>query len=343
MNDMDQLSAVSDHDAAHLVSEDAFADLADQIAAHPQRKPSAGLRWRPAVLPVAAAVTVAALAAGAILTVHGQSARTGTRPAPAPAVRPATTAARLVAYATRNAATEAFDPQPRQWIYTSIRTATSTRHGRGTTYEGPFQPVSYQSWERLDGKEYAYLQDGKLQHSGGSGLFVAGSSYFGWPDMHSYSYLESLPTSPARLTAIIKSNLRADKQDPMRQDPVDGGVAVFEAVQTLLEDVVVLPPRLRAGLYGVLAHDPAVRFHPSVTDYAGQRGAAFSTSLDNGHTENLIVVSTRTYAYMGLKQVALKTFTQTENDGTYHYHKGQIMTLQAVLGAGIVDHPGQRP
>jgi hypothetical protein len=93
----------------------------------------------------------------------------------------------------------------------------------------------------------------------------------------------------------------------------------------------------------VLARDPAVHFHPSMTDYAGRRGAAFSASLDNGHTEDLIVVSTRTYAYLGGEEVALRAFTQTLNDGTRHYRKGQVLAINAVLNAGIVQRAGQRP
>lgn len=343
MNDIDQLSVVSDLEAGHLVSEDAFAELADQIAAHPRKAPS-GLRWRPIGLPVAAAVAAAALVAGGILAVHGQSARSGASAASSSAVRPATTAAQLVAYATRNAASESFNPQPDQWLYTDILASTSTHHGRGTAFESPFRPVSTPLWERLDGAGIAYLRDGKLvTHGVVGGPFAHSVSVFGWPDLR-YSYLESLPSSPARLTAIIESNLRAQDHSrafPAGMVPADSGTAVFEAVQTLLSNVVVLPPRLQAGLYGVLAHDPAVRFHSSVTDYAQQRGAAFSASEDND--ENLIVVNPRTFAYMGSEQVSLRTFTQTENDGTYHFRKGQVLGLQAVLSAGIVQHPGQRP
>jgi hypothetical protein len=347
MNDIDQLSAVSDLDATGLVSEGAFADLADQITAHPRRKAPGGRRWRPAGLAVAAGVTAAALAASAILTVRDQPARPGATPVPSPAARPAATAAQLVAYATRHAAAESFDPQPHQWLYTYIRTVTTANApGRGHVVRSRLKPVTDQIWYRLDGAGIAYLRDGRLTTGGvvGGPFFRGmGMTSFGWPSLR-YPYLESLPTSPARLTAIIKANLRAAKPgNPMRMNPVDGGLAVFQAVETLEENVVVLPPRLQAGLYGVLARDPAVRFHPSVTDYAGRRGAAFSASLDNGNAENLIVVNTRTYAYMGLKQVALRKFTSNENDGIYHYHKGSVLDVQAVLDAGIVQHPGQRP
>jgi hypothetical protein len=345
MNDIDRLSAVSDLDAAHLVSEGAFADLADQIAAHPRGKARGGVRWRPIGLPVAAAVTAAALAAAGALAVRDQPARPGASPGPSSAVRPPATAAQLAAYATRNAAAEGFDPQPHQWVYTDLRTVTFSSPGKGVVFEPHLKQVSTRGWARVDGKVLAFFQDGKLvRTAGNAALFTPGTvTTFAWPEGLSYSYLESLPSSPARLTAIIKSNLRADKQSPLRMTPVDGGAAVFRAVQILLENVAVLPPRLQAGLYGVLAHDPAVRFHPSVTDSAGRRGAAFSTSLDNGNTESLIVVNTRTYAYMGDKQVALRAFTSTESDGTYRYHKGSVLDVQALLSAGIVQHPGQYP
>jgi RNA polymerase sigma factor (sigma-70 family) len=78
----------------------------------------------------------------------------------------------------------------------------------------------------------------------------------GWPSA-SYPYLESLPTNPARLTALIKANLKAEP-DPIGADG-EGNVGVFNAIQALMENVV-LPPRLLAGLYGVQARDPAVRF-----------------------------------------------------------------------------------
>lgn len=332
MNDIDQLSAVSDLDAARLVSEGAFAELSGQITARPRRAVSGGRRWRPAGLAAAAVVTAAALAAGTILAAGDQPAHPGASPVPpAPAARPAATAAELVAYATRHAAAEGFDPRPRQWLYTDILTSVSSK------------AVSSQLWFRLDGAGIAYLRDGRLiTHGMVGGPFMRGMMTFDWPSVR-YSYLESLPTTPARLTAVIKSNLRADKDNPMRMNPVDGGLAVFKAVEALEQDVVVLPPRLQAGLYGVLARDPAVHFHPSVTDYAGRRGAAFSASLDNGHTEDLIVVSTRTYAYMGGEEVALRAFTQTLNDGTHHYRKGQVLAINAVLNAGIVQRAGQRP
>jgi hypothetical protein len=347
MNDIDQLSAVSDLDAARLVSEDAFAQLADQITAHPRRKAPGGLRWGTAGLPVAAAVVAAALAAGAILAVQDHPARTGASLTPSPTARPATTAAQLVAYATRHAAAESFDPQPHQWLYTDVRTADfPNAPGHGHVVVDPrFKPVNAQQWDRLDGAKIAVPYDGKLDDNGVGGPFSSGVTVFGWRSLR-YSYLESLPASPARLTAIIESTLKAQNKDravPPGVIPADSGVAVFKAVETLEGNVVVLPPRLQAGLYGVLARDPAVRFHPSVTDYSGRRGAGFSASLDNGNTEDLIVVNTRTYAYMGTEQVALRAFTTTGNDGTYRYHKGWILDLQAVVAAGIVQHAGQHP
>jgi hypothetical protein len=359
VNDIFELNKVSDHEAAHLVSEDAFAELADQITA--QSQATGGRGWKSAWLPVAAAVTAAVLATGAILAVHDDPARSGANPAPSPVVRPATTApalppparpattaAQLVAYATRNAAAEVFDPQPRQWLFTNvlelIPVANAPGHGH-VVVDPRLKPFRAQTWQEVDGQGFAALVGGKLDRNIAGGVFAHGVSVFGWPRL-SYSYLESLPSSPARLTAIIEANLKAQNKSralPQGVIPADAGIADFEAVQTLLQNVVVLPPRLQAGLYGVLARDPAVRFQRSVTDYSGRTGAGFSASLDNGNTENLIVVNTRTYAYMGIKQVALKAFTSAGLDGIYRYHKGAVLDNQAVLSAGIVKHPGERP
>ncbi len=61
---------------------------------------------------------------------------------------------------------------------------------------------------------------------------------------------------------------------------------------------VVLPPTLLAGLYGVLARDPAVHFDRSVTGLAGRVGVGFYT-VQEGFLKEEIVINprpTRTWA-----------------------------------------------
>lgn len=364
MNDLDQLSAISDLEASRLVSDEAFAQLADQITAQLPRAAPSALRRRQVRLPlaVAAGVAAAALAAGSILLAvrspEGRSIAASPVPssAPRPSVpvgplaAPSAAAAQLVTYATRQAATETFNPQPDQWMYTDVRMAEfpdAPRRGH-VAVDPPFKPVDFQQWLRVDGKKEADIEGGKLVRNamaGGPFAHDPGEVTFGWSDLR-YPYLESLPVSPAQLTEVIESTLAAQNNGhalPPGVIPGTSGIAIFEAVEALEGNVPVLPPALQAGLYGVLAHDPAVSFDPSVTDYAGQTGAAFSASLDNGQTQDSIIVNTRTYAYMGLQETALKTFTRPGGAGTYLYHKGAVLNLQAVLAAGIVRYPGQRP
>ncbi len=264
---------------------------------------------------------------------------------PAPAPAPAASAAQLVAYATRAAsASPAFDPRPHQWIYTDTLQASSSAGAGGYLFGPPNERVTQKSWRRVDGQRFAYLRHGKLVISrpnvpapvGGKASPVP--TPLGWRTA-AYPYLESLPASPARLIALIKANLKAEP-DPIGSDG-QGNVGVFNAVQALMQNVV-LPPALLAGLYGVLARDPAVHFDRSVTDLAGRTGVGFYT-VQEGYLKEEIVINSRTYAYMGYQDVAIRAHASAGTDMTAHFHKGQVLGWQALLQSGIVSHPGQLP
>jgi hypothetical protein len=329
MNQIRSISPVSDADAARLVSRDALADLAGQIvatsvldkparrAASP-RSPSGPVRKRRFAALVAGLAAAAVIAAG-VVAFHGHSAPA--KSAAGPRFGRADSAAQLVDYATLSAAAgPAFNPGPHQWIYSDVLQATSSAGAGG------------------------YLKNGKLvitasnvPRSAKTGLAVKPVP-FGWPSV-SYAYLNSLPTGPVRLMAVIKDNLKAEP-DPIGAEGT-GNVGVFNAVQALLQNTV-LPPRLLAGLYGVLARDPAVRFERSVTDLAGRSGVGFST-VQEGYLEEQIVINPRTYAYLGYVDVAVRAHTSRGLDGTAHFRRGQVLGWEALLGSGIVQRPGQLP
>jgi hypothetical protein len=109
----------------------------------------------------------------------------------------------------------------------------------------------------------------------------------------------------------------------------------------LLEDVPVLPPALRAGLYGALAKLPSVHFVSSAADLAGRSGVAFWMAEHGLRFE--IIINRRTYAFMGTDTIAVTSHTETGTDGTYQYVKGGLYDALAVLQTGIVDHAGHRP
>jgi RNA polymerase sigma factor (sigma-70 family) len=265
----------------------------------------------------------------------------GQRPLPPPAPggppRPAATAVELVADATR-AAQAAPDaaPNPHAWVYAKSEVATSAAQAQDGTLLGPVDgTVVSQQWSRVDGREVAFLQDGKLMVAPGGG--TPGS----WQST-SYSYFESLPTDPARLAALIEANNKTDNY------VVGGGaIGVFNAVEALLQAPVVLPPKLLAALYAVLATEPGVSFEPHVTDIAGRADAAFFIDQE-GYDRSEILVNPTTYGYMGSLDVAYAAHVfpaQVSNGvatGPYtHVSAGQILGEDALLESGLVEQPGQ--
>ena len=241
----------------------------------PRRQPSgcetalpyraAVLRPRPMRRAVVAGTLAAAAAAAAVIVVLGQPAATGARQSAGAAqaralARPATTAAQLVAYATRDAAA-APNPKPDDWIYIKTLEATSSGPQGGMLFGPPNGKAIEQGWVRVDGRQQAGFKHGTLVISRLLPAGVNGATPGGWPDV-SYRYLDSLPSNPAKLKAVIEAGLRA-------QNYVigSGNIGVFNAIQALMENMW-LPLKLRASLYGVLASDPAVHFDPHVNDFA---------------------------------------------------------------------------
>ena len=357
MNQLPRTSPISDADAASLVSGGALADLARQITATPypqdtgHRPASQRRRWLVGVS-LTAGAAAAAVIAGFLVAQPAQLSRPAavgsprSSPVASPVANPApaASAAQLVAYATRAAAAgPAFDPGPRQWIYTDVLYATSSAGAGGYLYGPPNERQDEKSWTRVDHLQSAYLKNGKLvvsaPYSPLQSQAIFGAELLGWPQT-SYSYLTSLPTSPVPLAALIKANLR-DEPNPIGAEG-EGNLGVFNAIEALMQNVMVLPPKLLAALYGVLANDPVVHFERSVTDLAGRTGVGFYT-VQEGYLKEQIVVNPKTYAYLGYLDVTVKAHTSIANDGTAHFPVGKVLGSQALLASGIVQRPGQLP
>jgi hypothetical protein len=248
---------------------------------------------------------------------------------------PAASAAQFVAYATKAASTTTFDPSPDQWVYRKEVIAGPLGLPHQGSATPPAQRITFERWLSGDFQRGASIKKGKVVT--GPSSYTVGQ-LDGWPEMKlptSYKYLNSLPDSPAALTQLIAS---ANQVDPTT---AQGGAAVFRAVEDLMQ-FIVLPPKLNATLYGVLAKLPGVRFDSSVTDISGRTDAGFSIT-EEGYFTNEIMVSPSTFAYLGMQWTAIKAHTDVATDGTYHIVKGQILAWQAVLGSGIVNQAGQRP
>jgi hypothetical protein len=245
------------------------------------------------------------------------------------APRRATTAAQLVAYATRAAAAApAFAPRPHQWTYEKQLQAISSA-GQGGDLFGPVAGErTVQTWTRVDGRQTATLAHGKLVIS----PVTPGTPVplpAGWSSV-SYGQLDALIGRPARIKAELAAGLGTHASP-----------AIFTAVQALMANVV-LPPRLEATLYGVLASLPGVHFDQSVRDLAGRPGIGLDV-VEDGYVKDEIVISRTSYAFMGQEYVAVRAHVSTGLDRTAHIRKGQVLGWLALVQSGIVNHPGQRP
>ncbi|HEY1619327.1 MAG TPA: CU044_5270 family protein [Streptosporangiaceae bacterium] len=328
----------------------------DALPIQPARRPAR--QRRRAVL---AAVAAFAVGGAAVLAVHltGQGPDGGTGPGgrsgrpsvvsgepvaggrpPAPATfGRARTEAQLLDYASRSAAsTPAFPPGPHQWVYVKTEVATSSAGAGGFLFGSPNERVIGQEWTRVDQRMFASYLHGHLQFSPGG----ADATLGGWKST-SPAYLDSLPTNPARLEAVLvasNSNPRMPWYDGAKKN-----YTIFDAIFTLMSDGenegTWVPPKLQAAMYRVLADLPGVHFD-ATTDLVGRHGMGFYM-VSSGWEKQELVINPRTYAYMGEKWAALKAHTASATDGTRYIKKGQVLGWNALLKIAVVRRAGQVP
>jgi hypothetical protein len=238
-----------------------------------------------------------------------------------------TTAIQLVDYATQAASTQPFDPQPNQWEYFKRFSASSSAGVGGMLFGPPDQRVTTRTWIEVDGKHMATIKDGRLDIEPSN---IMGQPY-GWRSTD-YSYLDSLPTDARQLKRVIAAE--------MGQQRHVGG-SMFDAVQALVENVVV-SPQLEAELYSVLSTLPDVHYESTATSIAGQKGVGFY-EIEQGQVKHEMVIDPKTYAYLGDKYVAIRDYSSVATDGTIHVKKGQVLGWNATVDEGIVDHAGDIP
>jgi hypothetical protein len=293
-----------------------------------------GRRFGPKLVVVGA--VAAAVAATGVIALQNVPARRAARPGASPRTSSDTSGLRLADYASRAAASEPAW-QPNQWVYSDIL------RPHALPKPGATNPTI--SWTQVDGHHFAYYLDGKLVIRNQMPYLGQLTSVFEKTVTEGgmYSYLLSLPTTPAALRAVIVHNLETSPIQKGLRPPGTGNYGVWQTIQTTLMGTV-LPPKLLAAVYGVLATDPAVHFDKSVTDNAGQTGVGFY--MREGVWRYEIMINPSTYAYMGSDYVAVATRTQRWTaDGVTHTRiikKGQKGWTDLVA-SGIVQQPGQKP
>jgi hypothetical protein len=332
MNELDDrfsaLNPVRAADVLDAATRPDAADLLQHILSQPITSPSPrqSLRpRRPAKVWIAAAAAIAVAAAGIGLSESLPGHRgTHTVSSNPPVIGfhrgltqgVATNAVKLVDYATRTAAlTPAFVPGPHEWMYRDLVQKIGPRRNREVTW---FEV----NWRHM----FVRWPNGKVRPAGSSTGNCAGQLE-GWPGCinNVYRYLATLPAEPAALRHILLANHHSDP------------AAAFRAIMALLEDFP-LPARFQAELYAVLTGLPGVHFDRSATDFAGRHGIGLYM-IQTHFWKMEIIINPRTYTYMGLRVVAVKTHTEYGR----HVRKGQIQAWNAVLGSGIVKKVGQVP
>ncbi len=336
-----RIAPVSDADAAAMVSEPAARELAEQIMrTDPRRRtgtPRSRRRYGRMVLPAAAAAAAAAAAVAVALagTVPAVQPRHTSDQGPAgspPTVHLAAVTSPIALAANASViANRSTDSGPTQWIYLKVMSTISHAPPGGIMAQIPGTRQTTQTWTRVDRRKTAILRNGEVVVNSTS--IVA--SPVGWPHI-SYRYLNSLPTSPARLMDVIKHNVQAIP--PV--EPGATGQHIFYAVVALIENNPVLPARLSAALYGVLARLKSVHLGHA-TDLAGRKVLSLY-QIQDGYLKEEIFINPVTYAYAGQRTVAVRAHVSGGLDGTIHVRNGELLADEAIVTSTIVNRPGEK-
>ena len=287
-------------------------------------------------LVIAAGGLLAGVAAASTLVALGSD---NSRHAPPPQAVASTPALQLVAvtspmtlaYNATALARNSPVPTATDWIYQRLETTVSHAAPSGAMAQVPGSHTVGESWTRVDLLKFASIQNGKLVTDNGLPATPGG-----WPRPITYPYLNSLPTDPVALLAQLRHNIVVSHT---ASGPTASDSDVFATVVTLMENYPVLPARLNAAFYGVLARLGSVHLG-HVTDLAGRHVLSLD-NVDQG-LKTSILVNPTTYAYAGQQVVVVSDRTESGQDGSLHLKKGELLDDEAVLTAKIVSGPGER-
>ncbi|WP_131738141.1 CU044_5270 family protein [Actinomadura roseirufa] len=241
---------------------------------------------------------------------------------------PVASAGELAHRAALKAATEpAWNPRPDQWTYVKEMFATSSAGTAGFLAGRPDGRITVERWLKVDGMRRATKANGGRLESVPTTPMERSAV-----PRSDYAYLRSLPTDPKALLALV---YQRSGRAPLGRD-----AAAFSAIQVLMSRSV-LPPKLRAALYGALAAIPGVRLDKDVTDAAGRHGVALYR-IDEGYLRTDVIIDPATYAYLGHRAIAVNDHASTGTEGTSRSKKGQILGWSAQLATAIVDRSGAR-
>lgn len=261
---------------------------------------------------------------------------------------PATQASVVLLAASRTAAAEpATTVMPGQYIYVH-RTGTAAYNTAAVTY---LQSQVYEAWLPPDGDgsgrirvtygPQQYLGDGDARRLASYGVKPpAPGSQQSWtipPDQvpgddladPSYAFLQTLPTDPDKLFALISEDAQTRGVTPPQQ--------MLDTVSTLLSWSVA-PPELRAALYQVAARIPGIQVLGAAVDASGRPGTALAVIARGLRYE--LIFDPATAALLGTRTVVVDDPTGRLRAGTVLDDEAITIFPVATLGATA---PGADP
>ncbi|MFI7705851.1 CU044_5270 family protein [Nonomuraea sp. NPDC049480] len=351
---MDELHRLRErHDALPDPSARSVAAARARLTAHMSkpatRRPPVRPLWGIGLVAACAAAIVAVSIVGRAPAVETprQHAEGSTSPAQELRLRPVASARDLADNAAAMAAAEdEGTPAAHEWAYLKKRVARTRADGGEWTTGFPEKTAVHEMWRRADDKRFAGIENGKLKIMKGSEFEVP------------YPFLLSLPADPAALLGRVYEQIDAEQArhreglyERMKQRygerkakempaPVmsaeDRHMRAFQYIALGMSEAV-LPPRLRAAMYGAMARIPGVTYAPRASDLARRKGVALYR-IHGGYLRDDIFIDPQTYAYLGYRTMAVRD----HDDNFSTVKKGQIMNWEALLETAIVAEAGRR-
>ncbi|WP_043627084.1 CU044_5270 family protein [Nonomuraea candida] len=287
--------------------------LAYRLTAGKARRPAYRLRWGMTV----AGACVLAVAAVAVLRPQDDGVRTQESVSERPGATvagpgrqtgdPVAVLERAALVADRSAAVEL---RPDRWFYL-----------KESQHMGADLPA-FETWSRLDGRREALRQEGgELKVTAAE----KGPTHVG----RTQREIEALPSDPDALLAHFRG-LRRELAPlsicrPRCAPGIEDDVKAFGAIGWYMKYGPMIPPETAAAMYRALARIPHVTIEPDATDADGRRGVGVVFDAGDG-VKASYVLDSADYRYMGMTVV----------------RDGETVGM-SVLGAGIVDEPGELP
>ncbi|SBT49804.1 CU044_5270 family protein [Micromonospora narathiwatensis] len=280
-----------------------------------------GWAWRSGFATLGAAALVAGVVA--VGGLNQSIPPTRTQPTQQPRNVQGGSIAPIFELAAMHAENESFTP-PRagQWTYVELKIV---RPGKIAEHKGQARSETSQSWVRADGRQQAWMSDGKLEITE-----EAPEARQSMPPQD-YAAVAALPTDPQALLDWLRAHVPSSRGDKAQRD-----VESYGALESMLRDNV-LSPRVKATALRALALIPGVTQSTEPVDFNGRPAIAVGMVQDGWRREDILFDPT-THEYLGGRTLVVKDQTLPEG---ISLTKGDVEVELIRITGKIVDAPGQ--